>query len=170
MIRRRRIKISVRRHRASEQVADRVRRLTTKLKTNQPLSIYSLFHGGGILDKALHSGGLERAGIKSQVDVAVEMNSRYMDVSIDRHPELFSESTIFIEGKIQDVWLGGDLPHADILVCGLPCTGASKAGRTKKTNSPKLRTTRTRALCSIISSIGLGVVTLVRCFWRMYQS
>lgn len=129
VIRRRRIKISVRRHRASEQVADRVRRLTTKLKNNQPLSIYSLFHGGGILDKALHSG-LERAGIKSRVDVAVEMNSRYMDVSIDRHPELFSESTIFIEGKIQDVWLG-DLPHADILVCGLPCTGASKAGRTK---------------------------------------
>lgn len=125
----RRGRITIRRHRVSDRAADRVGRLLTKLRKRQPLDIHSLFHGGGIIDKAIHSG-LARAGVSSFVQVAVERDCEYLDISIDRNPELFSEETIFIEADIQDVCLN-NAPKSDVLVLGLPCTGASISGRAK---------------------------------------
>ena len=125
----RRGRITIRRHRCSDRAADRVGRLLTKLRRKQPLDIHSLFHGGGIIDKAVHSG-LARAGVSSFVQVALEQDCRYLDISIDRNPELFSEDTIFIEADIKDVCLD-KAPKSDVLVLGLPCTGASISGMAK---------------------------------------
>ena len=43
-------------HHQQQRVVERVRRLQQKLKSGEPLSVCSLFHGGGVLDKAVHSG------------------------------------------------------------------------------------------------------------------
>jgi DNA (cytosine-5)-methyltransferase 1 len=125
----RRGRITIRRHRISDRSADRVGRLLSKLRQKQPLDIHSLFHGGGIIDKAVHSG-LARAGVSSFVQVAVERDCQYLDISIDRNPELFTNETIFIEANIQDVCLDNP-PKSDVLVVGVPCTGASISGMAK---------------------------------------
>ena len=123
----RKAKISVKAHHHVSRVDDRVFRLIEKLKSNRPLDVGACFHGGGILDSALHSG-LTKMGIKSRLAVAIELEGRYLDSSIRNIPELWDEETIAIKSPAQDV----DLSRAmalDIVVMGIPCTGASLSGR-----------------------------------------
>lgn len=59
-------------HHQQERVIERVNRLISKLENGESLSVCSLFHGGGVLDKAIHAG-FHKAGIASAISVAVEM-------------------------------------------------------------------------------------------------
>ncbi|HCH1893918.1 TPA: DNA cytosine methyltransferase [Vibrio parahaemolyticus] len=117
-------------HHQHERVVERVERLFTKLENGEPLSVCSLFHGGGVLDKALHSG-LSLSGIASSVAVAVEMEPKYLDASLRNNTELWNDKSIVIESPIQAINLSRQPPQVDLLVGGIPCTGASKAGRSK---------------------------------------
>jgi DNA (cytosine-5)-methyltransferase 1 len=81
------------------------------------------------MDKAVHDG-LKKAGIETRVDVAVEKERKYLDISIDRHPELFDSESLLIEASIEDLDLSS-APECDIVVAVLPCTGASISGRSK---------------------------------------
>lgn len=117
-------------HHQQERVIERVSRLINKLENGDVLSVCSLFHGGGILDKAVHSG-FNKAGIASAISVAVEMEGKYLDSSLANNPELWNETSIVIESPIQAVNLSKRPPQVDILVAGIPCTGASKSGRSK---------------------------------------
>lgn len=117
-------------HHQHERVVERVERLFTKLENGEPLSVCSLFHGGGVLDKAIHSG-LERSGINSSIAVAVEMEGKYLDASLRNNTELWDDKSIVIESPIQSVNLSRKPPQVDLLVGGIPCTGASRAGRSK---------------------------------------
>lgn len=47
----------------------------------ETITVASLFHGGGVLDNAVHAG-LERAGVTSYVKVAVELESKYLESSL----------------------------------------------------------------------------------------
>lgn len=123
-------KIVVSAHQQEERVVDRVKRLLRKLEEGESLSVCSLFHGGGVLDKAFHSG-LLKAGIKSHVAVAVEIEAKYLDSSLRNNPELWVEESCIIESPIEAVDLSRKPVQADIVIGGIPCTGASKAGRSK---------------------------------------
>ncbi|EOF7683764.1 DNA cytosine methyltransferase [Pseudomonas aeruginosa] len=112
------------------KVRERVKRLTEKLRSSEPLAVASLFMGGGVLDKALHSG-LRRAGVKTFVQVGVELEPDYLDSSLENNPEIWNERSVAICSDIREVNWGGNVPQCDILVGGVPCTGASKAGRSK---------------------------------------
>ncbi|WP_426237479.1 DNA cytosine methyltransferase [Pseudomonas sp. TWP3-2] len=116
-------------NRADENIVQRTRRLLTKARDGVALGVCSLFHGGGVLDKALHHG-MQRSGVKSFVQVGVEMDERYLDASRRNSPELWPSESIALLGDIRDVdWRL--LPQCDLLAGGVPCTGASLSGRSK---------------------------------------
>lgn len=115
------------------RIRERVTRLMTKLRNKEKLAVCSLFHGGGLMDKALHSG-LRRVGLSSFVQVGVEKESDYLDSSLRNNPEIWSESSIAICSDIRDVDFSRNTPQADICVAGVPCTSSSKAGRAKNKN------------------------------------
>lgn len=116
-------------HHQHGKINDRETRLARKVRQGEPLDICSLFHGGGVLDKSVHAG-LAGAGVKSRVAVAVELESKYLESSLNNNPELFDQHSIVIESPLQSVSLH-NTPQVDVLVAGIPCTGASKSGRSK---------------------------------------
>lgn len=117
-------------HASHGRVTERVQRLIDNVEQDKALQVCSLFHGGGVLDKALHAG-LSSAGVQSNVAVAVELEAKYLDSSLRNNPELWTESSIVIDSAIQNVDLDHTAAAVDILIGGIPCTGASKSGRSK---------------------------------------
>jgi len=111
------------------KVIKRVKQFITKIKNNVPLSIASLFSGGGVLDRAI-SDGLHHAGIESYTKFAVEIESKYLNAMIANQPQLFKDDSILIESAIEFVELRKP-PLIDFLIAGIPCTGASRAGKSK---------------------------------------
>lgn len=117
------------------RVQERVSRFLDKLKNGTPLHVVSLFHGGGVLDKAIHQG-MQRSKLASYVKIGVELEGDYIDSSLANNPELWREDSIVINGDIRDVnILGNGIPQAEILCGGVPCTGASRAGAAKNSLS-----------------------------------
>jgi len=103
------------------RVQERVSRFLDKLKSNQPLHVVSLFHGGGVLDAALHEG-MQRSKLASYVKVGVELEGDYIDSSLRNNPSLWRDDSIVINGDIRDVnILGSGIPQTDLLVGGIPC-------------------------------------------------
>lgn len=111
-------------------VARRVNRLEAKIKAGEPLVTASLFHGGGVMDSALHAG-FRRSAIASVVGVAVEMENKYLDSSLLNNPELFNSESVLINAPIESLLPSARSVEVDILTAGIPCTGASKAGISK---------------------------------------
>jgi DNA (cytosine-5)-methyltransferase 1 len=115
----------------ANRIAERVKRFLDKLQGKEPLAVVSLFHGGGVLDKAMHSG-LQKAGVNSFVQVGVELESEFIDASLRNNPELWTEESTIIQGDIREInLLGGNIPQCDAIFAGIPCTGASRAGASK---------------------------------------
>lgn len=117
-------------HHQHQRVKERVELLAEKLKNGKPLSVGSLFHGGGVLDKAMHHG-FQDAGITSKVAIAVELEAKYIDSSISNNPELFDDDSVIIESPVEAVNLSRNPQPIQILIGGIPCTGASLAGRAR---------------------------------------
>ncbi len=113
------------------KVKERVERFLGKLRSNEPLAGVSLFHGGGVLDKAVHTG-FARAGVTSFVQIGVELDSDYIDASLQNNPEIWRDESIVISGDIRDINLTGNgIPQVEFLCAGVPCLGASRSGATK---------------------------------------
>lgn len=89
--------------------------------------------GGGILSHALHAG-LSDAGLSPTSRLANEIR---VDVANHAfvHNESFSEETVFATMPLQELAFDEEvmarLPEIDVLELGLPCSGASSAGRAK---------------------------------------
>lgn len=106
-------------------------RLLSKLASGKKLAQATMFHGGGVLDKSLHSG-LQKAGVDSFIQIGSELEDEYMESSLRNNPELWSEDSFALVGDVREFnVLGGDIPQVDFLSAGIPCTGASKSGRSK---------------------------------------
>lgn len=109
-------------------VDERTRRVLRKLERGEALALGSLSHGGGILDHAVHAG-LADAGVPNWLAWACEREAAYLQASLERNP-VWSAKTLLVHAEMEDV----DpvlLPRVEVLVAGLPCTGASLAGRAK---------------------------------------
>lgn len=114
-------------HQARSAIA-REERLQERVDRNQPLLIGSMAHGGGVLDHAIHTG-LAEAGVQSKLAFANELEAEYLETSMANNP-VWSADSVAIQGPMQEVeWQL--LPKVDLLVAGLPCTGASLSGRAK---------------------------------------
>lgn len=113
------------------RVQERVTRFLDKLNSSEPLNVISLFHGAGILDRAIHEG-MQRSKLASYVKIAVELEGDYIDCSLRNNTELFREDSIVINGDVREInVLGNGIPQAEMLIAGVPCTGASRAGAAK---------------------------------------
>ncbi|OEE37327.1 DNA methyltransferase [Vibrio genomosp. F10 str. ZF-129] len=123
-------KIIISEHHMTKRIAERVKRLVRKVKANKPLDIMSLYHGGGGLDLSLHDG-MAQAGIKSQIALAIEMESTYLDSSLRNNPQLFSSNSLIIESKIQSVNYYKEGKQCDGAYLGIPCNASSRSGRSK---------------------------------------
>lgn len=109
----------------------RLERLRTKLREGQALLGGSVSHGGGVLAHAIHQG-LQDAGIESSLAMANEIREDMLLQAIE-HNDIWDESTMALQlpmqELVQDDWLMSKLPDLDYLEAGIPCSGASKAGK-----------------------------------------
>lgn len=113
-----------------KRVEERISHLEYKLCNDIPLSVCSLFHGGGVLDRAIHTG-LMRSGIESRIRIGVELKGSYLDASLRNNPMLWNEESVALCADVRDVHRGEETPHCDLVVAGIPCTGASRSGKAK---------------------------------------
>lgn len=112
------------------KVKERLTRILEKLKNKSRLAVLSCFHGGGVLDSALHSG-LARQGVNSFIQVGIELESDYLDSSLRNNSELWTDDSVAICSDIRLVnWQSG-VPQADLILGGIPCVGASRSGKSK---------------------------------------
>lgn len=112
-------------------IRERVRRLQLKLAAKEKLNVVSLFHGGGVIDKALHVG-LMAAGVASVIQLGVEKEPEYLESSLRNNSEIWAENSIAACSDIRDLDLVEYAEEqTDLLWAGVPCTGASIAGVAK---------------------------------------
>lgn len=113
---------------------ERFVRLREKLENGDSISIGSLSHGGGVLSHAIHSG-LEKAGVSSKLAFANEIRGELLEHAAI-HNDAWSGDTQMLAAPMQELAFDdrgvASIPKVDILEMGLPCSGASKAGRSKR--------------------------------------
>ena len=113
---------------------ERLNRLSEKIKGGEALSMGSLSHGGGILSHAIHAG-LREAGIDATLEFANEIREDLIDQAVEHNDSWNAGTQIMnlpMQELAQDEWLLKQLPKLEILEMGLPCSGASKAGKSKR--------------------------------------
>ncbi|MEH6454806.1 MAG: DNA cytosine methyltransferase [Cocleimonas sp.] len=116
-------------HGHHNEAVKRTTRFLEKVLKGEPLQVGSLFTGGGVLDRAIHEG-LKLAGVNSYLKVALESDVRYVDALLKNQADLFRDDSIVINSLIEDLEIKRDF-SLEIVVCGLPCLGASPAGKSK---------------------------------------
>ncbi len=116
-------------HGLTIRTVERAQRLKTKIENGEPLAIASLFSGGGVIDAAIHDG-LQRTGVSSYSKFVVEREFRYIDAMVRNQPDLFKPDSVIVESDIALVEFKRP-PLVEILIAGIPCTGASPAGKAK---------------------------------------
>lgn len=112
---------------------ERLSRLKTKLIAGAALSVAGLAFGGGVLDHAIHTG-MHDAGIECRTTIVNEIDGDLLEHAA-RVNDALDENAVLLSAPMQEVvqdqWLMGRLPLVDVCVAGIPCSGASKAGKSK---------------------------------------
>jgi DNA (cytosine-5)-methyltransferase 1 len=101
----------------------------TKAQNGSTLMAGSCFHGGGIMDSALHSG-FKKSGVNITTSFAIELEQKYLLSSMNNNKHLFNSKTVFINSDIGDVH-AFNIPEVNLMFAGIPCVGASNAGKAK---------------------------------------
>lgn len=113
---------------------ERYQRLREKLENGDELAIGSLSHGGGVLSHAIHSG-LADAGIKSRMAFANEIREELLEHAAI-HNDAWSENTQVLAAPMQELAFDdrgvASIPKVELIELGLPCSGASRAGKSKR--------------------------------------
>ena len=112
----------------------RLERLAEHMLHDEPVTIGSTSSGIGVLDLAAHEG-LAAEGVKSKLLLANEIREDCMEHAIARNPA-YCDETVIVTAPMQELafdrWAMDKLPEVDLFVAGIPCSGASVAGRTKR--------------------------------------
>lgn len=115
-------------------VKERASRLKAKLESGAPILMGSLSHGGGVLSHAIHQG-LSDAGVASKLAFANEIRPELLEQA-NEFNDAWDKDTIALTAPMQelafDTWVANQLPKVEILEAGIPCSGASVAGRAKR--------------------------------------
>lgn len=119
----------------------RLDRARMRVAAGLPLKIGSFAHGGGVLTHAMEAG-LGLSGIAGKLMLANEYREDLIDHVID-HNSAWSPETVGLCGPMQEFAFDanilqmvsariGDDGELDIIEAGIPCSGASVAGRAKR--------------------------------------
>jgi len=113
---------------------ERLERLERKLAAGEPLRVASVCHGGGVLSHAL-ADGLLQSGVPTRLVMANDIDHDVL-VQASTHNSKWDADTKFVAAPLQEIvaddYLMDRIGHVEILEAGLPCVGASLAGRAKK--------------------------------------
>jgi len=120
---------------ASEKRArERLERTANRIAAGEALTIGSLAHGGGVMTNALHTG-FKDAGIATKLVFANEIRADLIEQAMTAN-DAWNIDTRALCGKMQELAFDEEalrgLPQVDVLEAGLPCSGASVAGRAKR--------------------------------------
>lgn len=114
---------------------DRLARL--KSATAAGIAVMGLAFGGGILDNAAHAGMVD-AGLQPRTVLVNEIDNDLLAHAQRANP-VIDKDTILVSAPMQEVIQDdafmASVPRADVLVAGIPCSGASKAGKSKNGNT-----------------------------------
>jgi len=113
---------------------ERLARITSKVKNGESMNMGSLSHGGGILSHAIHAG-LKEAGIEARLTFANEIREDLLEQAALNNDSWSADTQMMnlpMQELAQDEWLLKQLPKLEILEMGLPCSGASRAGKSKR--------------------------------------
>ncbi len=97
------------------------------------LMVAALCFGGGVMDHSAHAGLLQ-AGVKSELAMAVEIDGDLLDHAARHNPVVTANTKLYnapMQELVQDHDAMKELPKVDILVTGIPCSGASISGKSK---------------------------------------
>lgn len=123
-------KLSISRHHQDSRITEREDSLLEALEAGDSLTVSSLYHGGGALDAAIHDG-FEKAGVASYVKIASEIESKYLDSSLTNNAHLFRDDSLILNAPVEQLAFTAANVKTHVLVGGVPCTGASNAGKAK---------------------------------------
>lgn len=117
---------------ASELSArDRLRRL--KKKIHGGLSMSGVAFGGGILDHAVHTGMAE-AGLPVETVMVNEIDADLVEHAVEANPVITYRTSLLaapMQELVQDDEAMASIQRSEFLVAGIPCSGASKSGKSK---------------------------------------
>lgn len=110
---------------------DRLDRLRQSVQKGR-LQIGSIAHGIGVLTHTAHAG-LKRAELDADLAVAVEIDSDWIGHAMAQNP-VWSNNTVAVAAPMQEF---SQDPcsrsfKVDVLELGIPCSGASRAGKAKR--------------------------------------
>ncbi|MDO9178666.1 MAG: DNA cytosine methyltransferase [Agitococcus sp.] len=112
----------------------RLQRLRKKLQENKPIAMGGIAYGLGVLDHALHAG-MEEEGLKTELGFANEVRPELIDQA-QEYNSTFTATTQALIGPMQEIAFDektmARVKQVDVLAAGLPCSGASLAGRAKR--------------------------------------
>lgn len=112
------------------RIKSREQRFVRTVNAGKPLNCASLYMGGGILDAGLHEG-FKLSDLPAQVKVAVEIESKYLDSSV-RNNDFWAPDALRLNSPMELMLFGSSAPEGiHVLSGGVPCTGASRGGRSK---------------------------------------
>lgn len=112
----------------------RLTRLKAKLATGTPLDTAGIAAGGGVLSHAVHAG-LTDGGVPSILAAHNEIREDLTDHA-EMHNDAFGAQTKVLNMPLQELAFDDEVlrrvGEVDIVELGLPCSGASVAGRAKR--------------------------------------
>ena len=112
----------------------RLKRLQERLASGEPLQTAGIAAGGGVLSHAVHTG-LHDAGINAELSVHNEIREDLTEHA-QEHNDQFNAATRVLNMPLQELAYDEDVlrrvGEVDICELGLPCSGASVAGRAKR--------------------------------------
>lgn len=115
---------------------ERLNRLKHKVLNEQPLRIGAISHGVGLLSSAVHDG-LNRAGLPVEKGIVNEIRPELIDHA--SRGAGWNSNTIPIAAPMQELAFDEgamrNLPRMEGVEIGIPCSGASTAGRAKRGTS-----------------------------------
>lgn len=112
---------------------ERLKRLSANMDAGV-ITTAGISFGGGVFDHAAHNG-LNDAGVASTLAMANEIDEGLLEHASE-HNDVWSANTIGIAAPmqelVQDAAAMARLPQVDVFCGGVPCSGASKAGKSKR--------------------------------------
>lgn len=114
---------------------ERINRLIGKLARGEALASGSLAHGVGVAAHAAHQG-LSDLGIETTLAFASEIDEVYASQSVLKNDAAQQACMLVapMQELVQDQWVMDQIPKVELLSLGLPCSGASLAGKARNGN------------------------------------